>query len=204
MYRTDLKDDEGPLEWAMGREAGHEDQRWDDNVDIVIREDGTVEVKYLDQDNQDYHENITKPVLGIAMSPDGAVSLTWPPFGEDSFTVFCRDNLLNGDWMRDAVDPDGNPRIWRGKDSWTVDMGGYEYGSSSFRTANVAKAAETGAELTWNSRPGDSYIIWSAADLSAKNPWTTKEATIASGGESTTWTDPDTTSIQKFYRIEIE
>jgi len=36
------------------------------------------------------------------------------------------DAGVNEDWMWDALDLDGNPRIWRGKDSWTVDMGAYE------------------------------------------------------------------------------
>jgi beta-lactamase superfamily II metal-dependent hydrolase len=49
IYRTDLGDDEsadGNEEWARGRVAGCSDQRGDDDVEIVIRANGTVEVAY--------------------------------------------------------------------------------------------------------------------------------------------------------------
>jgi hypothetical protein len=39
--------------------------------------------------------------------------------------------------------------------------------------------------------------------ITAKNPWTTREATILSESETTTWTDSDTASRRKFYRIEL-
>jgi len=39
----------------------------------------------------------------------------------------CVDAGKNEDWMADAVDLDGNPRILQGRDSLTVDMGAYEY-----------------------------------------------------------------------------
>ena len=56
--------------------------------------------------------------------------------------------------------------------------------------------------LTWSSRPGDNYTLWSCADLSG-GLWT-EEATVTSGGETTSWTDVHTTSACKFYRIEIQ
>lgn len=49
MYRTDLGDDEsedGAEEWARGRVAGCTDPRGDDDVEIVVRANGTVEVAY--------------------------------------------------------------------------------------------------------------------------------------------------------------
>src|SRR5574341_111333 len=49
MYRTDLGDDEraeGNEEWARGRVAGCTDRRGDNDVEIVIRDNGTVEVAY--------------------------------------------------------------------------------------------------------------------------------------------------------------
>lgn len=49
MYRTDLGDDErkdGNEEWARGRVAGCTDPRGDNDVEIVIRASGTVEVAY--------------------------------------------------------------------------------------------------------------------------------------------------------------
>ncbi len=39
----------------------------------------------------------------------------------------CIDKGLNEDWMWNAVDADGNPRIFQGKSSMTVDMGAYEW-----------------------------------------------------------------------------
>jgi competence protein ComEC len=46
MFRTDLGDDEGAKEWAHGREPGHNDPVGDDDVEIVIREDGSMICRY--------------------------------------------------------------------------------------------------------------------------------------------------------------
>jgi len=53
MFRTDLGDDESAndtanteREWDHGRIPGCSDQRGDEDVDIVIRADGTAEVEY--------------------------------------------------------------------------------------------------------------------------------------------------------------
>lgn len=46
MFRTDLGDDEGSAEWEQGRIAGHHDSVGDDDVEISISPQGTVEVKY--------------------------------------------------------------------------------------------------------------------------------------------------------------
>jgi len=104
----------------------------------------------------------------------------------------CIDAGMNEDWMQDAVDLDGNPRIWAG----TVDMGAYEYGSFPFKITQVLPT------LTWISRPGDTYTVQSCFDLSS-GVWDVEE-TIPSQGESTTWSDPDMIGPQKFYRIGIE
>jgi len=115
----------------------------------------------------------------------------------------CIDSGVTEDWMADGLDLQGNPRLWRGKSSLTVDMGAYEYGSWPFRIVQAPKPEEGGIVLTWTSRPGDTYIIWWASALTGKAPW--KQAgTIPSAGETTTWTDPDTASTRKFYRIGIE
>jgi len=98
-----------------------------------------------------------------------------------------------------GLDMDGNPRIWRGKDSWTVDMGAYEYGSFPFE---ITEVLETGVvALTWNSRQGDTYTVQSCPDL-LNGVWD-DEAIVASQGESTTWTDHNLSSSRKFYRIEL-
>jgi hypothetical protein len=106
--------------------------------------------------------------------------------------------------MTDAVDLDDNPRVWHGKSfskAPKVDMGAYEYASFPFEV--VGLAADSGkAELTWNSRPGQSYTIQSSTDVVA-GEWF-GEATVPSGGDSTSWSDPDTVSAAKFYRIELK
>jgi len=116
----------------------------------------------------------------------------------------CIDGGRNEDWMAGAVDLDGNPRLWRGASSLNVDMGAYEYGSFSFSIADVVVVGPGGElQLRWNSRQGDTYTIWSCSDPSAPKAWS-REETIPSGGETTTWSDSDTTSTHKFYRIELK
>jgi len=56
MFRTDLGDDErwpdkppehkSNQEWSHGRKNGHKDKAGDDDVDILIRANGKVVVKY--------------------------------------------------------------------------------------------------------------------------------------------------------------
>lgn len=46
MFRTDLGDDEGGAEWAFGRLSGNVDRPGDDDVDVLIRADGTLLVEY--------------------------------------------------------------------------------------------------------------------------------------------------------------
>lgn len=46
MFRTDFGDDEGGFEWDHGRQTGCIDGRGDEDVEIVLRQNGTVEVAY--------------------------------------------------------------------------------------------------------------------------------------------------------------
>jgi len=71
-----------------------------------------------------------------------------------------------------------------------------------FELLEVKIPADGMIQLIWTSRPGDTYTVWSCLDLLA--PEWLEEATVASGGESTLWTDPSTTSPRKFYRIELK
>jgi len=115
----------------------------------------------------------------------------------------CIDAGVNDDWMWDGVDLDGNPRIFCGKFSKTVDMGAYEYASWPFTITEVARRPDGKGELTWNSRPGDYYTIWACLDLTAGG-WIAV-ATIPSQGTTTTWSDPQTpTARTLFYRIDID
>jgi parallel beta-helix repeat protein len=99
-------------------------------------------------------------------------------------------------------DINGNPRIWQGGFSPTVDMGAYEYGSFPFRVIGVAKEAGGVALLTWNSRPGESYLVWSCVDLLV-GFWH-PEAIVPSEGATTSWADPNLPPDKKFYKIEIQ
>ncbi|HTL66661.1 MAG TPA: MBL fold metallo-hydrolase [Lacunisphaera sp.] len=46
IFRTDLGDDEGPLEWDFGRIKGNHDPSGDDDVEVRIAHDGTLAVAY--------------------------------------------------------------------------------------------------------------------------------------------------------------
>jgi hypothetical protein len=113
----------------------------------------------------------------------------------------CIDTGKNEAWMTGAFDLGVNPRVLFGLLSATVDMGAYEYGAFLFKIVAISPALG-GTELTWTSTAGASYGVWSCVDL-VSGPWT-EEATVPSAGESTSWTDPDTTPARRFYRIELK
>ena len=49
MFRTDRGDDErdhGPRDWAHGRINGHHDPTGDDDIDIIVRSNGSISVQY--------------------------------------------------------------------------------------------------------------------------------------------------------------
>ena len=56
--------------------------------------------------------------------------------------------------------------------------------------------------LTWTCLPQATYTIWSCPDL-ATGEWV-QEGTVTSPSGPAIWTDPDTNSTRKFYRIGIE
>jgi hypothetical protein len=113
----------------------------------------------------------------------------------------CIDTGNNEDWMGTAVDLDGNTRVVRGETSLTVDMGAYEYRSFQFKISQVNKTAGK-PRLTWNSRAGDTYTVWSCQDLAA-GAWSQVQ-TVASQGSETTWSEPSAAGETKFYRVEMK
>ena len=112
----------------------------------------------------------------------------------------CIDAGKNADWMTGAVDLDGHPRILFGVSSATVDMGAYEY--YPFKITKISIDSGGTPSLTWISRPGDSYTVWSCSDLAVVS-WIEVE-TVPSQGTETTWTDQTATGKIKFYRVEIK
>jgi hypothetical protein len=114
----------------------------------------------------------------------------------------CIDAGKNEDWVWSARDADGNLRAYPGGKSLTVDMGAYEYGSWPFRITHALMQPTGRILLTWASRPGDQYAIWSRTDLTS-GAWTQKQ-TVPSAGNSTSWTDPTPGGSRKFYRVELQ
>ncbi len=106
----------------------------------------------------------------------------------------CIDTGKNEDWMSQAVDPDGYPRIVGER----VDMGAYEWCS---KVTGIEFLTMGDLKLTWSSRLEAAYTIWSCSDPSGKSTWT-EETTILSGGELTIWADPNPASVCKFYKIQ--
>jgi hypothetical protein len=74
--------------------------------------------------------------------------------------------------------------------------------STTFEIADISEAGPGVISLTWTSRPGTMYTIWSCFDI-VSGPWI-EEATVPSAGGATTWTDPDMSCACKFYRVEIQ
>ena len=113
----------------------------------------------------------------------------------------CIDVGKNESWMVHDVDLDGNPRVFFGEKSLTVDMGAYEYASFPFRIVKVEKTSSGQQRLTWNSRTEDVYMVWSSLSSPAQS-WK-EENKVASQGASTTWADPNKMDLRKFYKIEL-
>jgi probable HAF family extracellular repeat protein len=114
----------------------------------------------------------------------------------------CIDAGKTEKWMVEAADVEGNRRIWPGRLSHRVDIGAYEYDSFPFKVTQVVAFSSGEARVTWNSRPGDMYIVWSSPGLPT-GFWTV-EAIVPSQGHTTTYIDPDTTSTCRFYRIGLD
>lgn len=112
----------------------------------------------------------------------------------------CIDRGKNEDWMTGAVDLDGNARILAGISSLRADIGAYE---RRFSVTRIAVVPATGApELTWKSRPGVRYGVWSCDDLAGG--FLNAEGEVMSKADETTWTDPHSVPVLKFYQIEIK
>jgi len=113
----------------------------------------------------------------------------------------CIDAGNNEAWMCGASDLDGNNRIFYGARSSRVDMGAYEFASFPFRILSLVKQVDGKTNMTWLSRPGDTYVIWSRTGLFS-GEWTSA-GTVPSQGATTWWADGASSGRMKFYRIEM-
>jgi hypothetical protein len=113
----------------------------------------------------------------------------------------CVDGGKNEGWMEHAVDLDGKLRISYGRGSLTVDMGAYEHGPWTFGVFDIVAEAGAEVEITWRSRPDDTYVIWSCLD--PLNALWTEEATIPTRGRISSWVDTNIASRCKAYIIEM-
>ena len=116
----------------------------------------------------------------------------------------CIDKGENQDWMWGAVDLDGNERIIDGDEdgSNVVDMGAYEY-RFTFRISKVTTAPSGEIQLTWSSRPGQYYTVFTCTDIMT-GTWVGVE-TVASGGTTTTWIHSHMpANRQLFYRVDVD
>ena len=114
----------------------------------------------------------------------------------------CIDAGLNMSWMAGAMDLDYKPRILRGASSLTVDMGAYECGVCPFEITKVGEAALGAVQLTWRTRPGQTYAIHACNNLCGGS-WS-ELATISSEGSESSWTDTSPGQHTRFYRIEMK
>ena len=68
--------------------------------------------------------------------------------------------------------------------------------------SGISQPQQGVVEVTWTSGSGANYTVWSCLDL-LSGPWN-EEAIIPSSGDSTIWTDLNTSLPRKFYRIGVE
>lgn len=68
--------------------------------------------------------------------------------------------------------------------------------------SGISRLQEGSVEIIWTSGADAAYTVWSCLDLNS-GPWN-EEAVVSSSGDSTAWTDPETTLPRKFYRIGLQ
>ncbi len=114
----------------------------------------------------------------------------------------CIDKGTNLPWVWTAHDLDGFVRVVYGNASKTVDMGAYEYRSFQFTIVNIERMPSDQLKLTWTSRPGDTYDIFSTSGLPSQ-VWF-YGGSVASQGTVTTWTSGSTAPSSGIFRVGIQ
>jgi len=115
----------------------------------------------------------------------------------------CIDAGINEAWMWEAVDLDGNSRIFpaRSDRSWKVDMGAYEYIPADYPLTAFIRNTGTGVQILWTSHPGDSFVLLSC-DGTLTGVWCEQATGILSTNVTTTWVDIAPETQARFYRAE--
>jgi hypothetical protein len=113
----------------------------------------------------------------------------------------CIDKGKTEEWMWQAVEVAGNPRILPGPVVWRVDMGAYEYMPPTLRPIVITLDDAGQVRVIRISQSGETYVLQSCLDL-LPGDWK-EEAIVPSDGSLRSWIEPDTAPGWKFYRIEI-
>lgn len=109
----------------------------------------------------------------------------------------CIDTGRNEEWMWNAFDLDGNPRIFRGRPPEIVDIGAYEY--VHFIIQKLERTPDGKIRLTWKSRPGTSYGVHVSGDLKL---WTWAGQVIPASGTGTNIWAETISAARRFYIVE--
>lgn len=110
----------------------------------------------------------------------------------------CVEAGRNADWMWDAFDLDGNPRILPSSWRWKVDMGAYEHYIPIEMPMVFIVKRENGVQFLWKTCGFSIHIVSSSLDL-AEDVWV-EEATVYAEGRIGSWIDTSPLPRAKFYR----
>ncbi len=118
--------------------------------------------------------------------------LTW-----DVVVTGSVDHTVAGTYLLyyNVVDSSANPANQKTRTVKVVE-------ATVFDIVEIIQVTEGGVQVTWVSQPGASYSIWSCSSL-ARELWH-EETTVESQGRMTIWSDPDTASSNKFYKVQLK
>jgi len=92
-----------------------------------------------------------------------------------------------------SIDAEGNIEGW----AWGENIGWIHLQVSV--DCSIEKVTMSQMKLTWDSTRGGIYDCYGSTDLVS---WSLEQASIASAGDTTTWTDSFASGNKKFYRIQ--
>lgn len=103
----------------------------------------------------------------------------------------CRDAGTNLEWMANAVDLDGGPRIVSGR----VDIGAYEFRESP----KLSYVTNGSTMFQWNVVTGETYQIEATRHLNSAN-WSNISGVVTASSPVISFSDSENTTI-RFYRM---